>query len=141
MEVVLALGIMSIALVSMVSVLVTGLRAESQSTARVNAQDFALQVMGRTLSEIEELPELEAQEFWTSSQDSTPWGRGEETLNNTAFSYEIRCYLLSASGGSVALAGDRNQLKKITVTVTWRDTTSGKTDSSLTISRLVNREI
>jgi type II secretory pathway pseudopilin PulG len=141
MEVIFSLGIMSIALVALVSVLTTGLRAESQSTSKVNAQDFALQVMGRTLSEIEDLPLTEAQAFWSSDQAGTPWRNGVGTLNRTTFKYEIRCYQMGGSSGTALLAGDRNQLKKIAVTIYWRDTTSKSKDSSLTVARLLNREI
>ena len=140
MEVLIALGIMSIALVSLVAVLVTGLRAEAQSTARVDVQDLALQTLGRTLSEVEELPASAAQAFWEGDQGSTPWKSGVETRNRTSFEYEVYSNLVAVSAGSEILGGDRNQLKKITVSVRWRDS-SKEEDSTLAISRLVNREI
>lgn len=138
MEVLISLGIMSIALVSLVAVLTTGLRANYQSTARGDAQDFALQVLGRTLSELEDLPDKKAHEFWTTDISSTPWEEGTEKRNGTAYKFEVRVYDMAGASGSEELAGDRNQLKKITIKVDWNDS---KGDSTLTIGRLVNREI
>ena len=141
MEVLLSLGIMTIALISLVAVLVTGLRANSHSLSRGDAQDFAFQVMGRTLSEIEALTDGRAQRFWEEDQSSTPWATGVEKRNSTSYDYEIRCYQVRGAGGNKAMAGDRNQLKKITVKVEWRDTASGADVQTLTIARLLNREI
>lgn len=143
MEVLLSLGIMSVALLGLLSVLVTGLRSEHSSSQRVAAQDLASQIMGRTCLEIERLDENLAADFWTTDYDQAeaPFRQGRED----EFRYLVLTKAVRRKDTGQRL-GDSpgahyNRLVKIDVLVRWQaPQNKGKADfSEVSYSRLLNR--
>jgi uncharacterized protein (TIGR02598 family) len=148
MEVMFALGMMSVALLTLVSVLVTGLRAERSSEQRASARNFGNQVLGRSMAELRELSDTEAAKFW--NQDYSPpgaaWKSGNGKHGNFSFSYEIHAQTLQnrVTGQAFGQANGitTNGLKKVDVTVRWdgTGTTEAENSTSLVVTRLINRK-
>ncbi len=138
-EVLVALAVMSLALVGLVAVLTTGLKRESQSSRRVAAYDMAEHVLSRSLEELE-YRGIEVEDFWEGdfSSESTPWRRGETTVGGIRYTYLILAKnVVNLTTGELfgrASGAKYNTLKQLEVEVAWEGGTN-----SLTLTRLVNR--
>lgn len=147
MEVLVSLGIMAIALLALVTVLVTGLRAEDNSTQRKAGQDVAERVLGRTLGKLKQLSEAENNDFWNRehSAPSDPWLAGVEKRDGYDYHYKIfSSTVVNKSTGQPfgeAHGYEFNRLKKVDVVVSWSAGPGRAEDdlSRVSISRLVNR--
>lgn len=148
-EVLISLAIMALALLVLVSVLVTGLKAQTKNERLMIADSLAERIFERTALSLPGLSKPQAEAFWESNPGTLPTNlaQGEETVGNTQFTFEISAEnIMNASGSSTfgTAGGTRNnELKILQVTVRWADDTqtsgSGVGLQHTTIKRLINR--
>lgn len=128
---------MALALTALVSVLLSGLKADKQSISQLQASDVADRVFARTLND----PSITPNSFWRGEYryPNRPWKEGFEVIDGTKFTYQV--FLTNVSDNET---GDpfgtefdsSNSLRKVDILVTWNSDGAGR----LGLTRLVNRK-
>lgn len=147
-EVLIALAIMGIALLGLVTVLASGMKAQDKLSKSVLARSVASTVFERTVNEMGVSSPDDVEDFWDQdvSSEQTPYRSGTEMVGNTAFDYVITATEVRGTDGApfgTATGQDGNRLKFMTVTVRWAadgaEAKVGTGKQEIKISRLLNR--
>ena len=148
-EVLVSLGILSLAALVLASVLISTRRAQQAITDSAAARSLAEQTLERTQKSLRLENSLEVERFWSDDHDaSTPWREGQHKVGSTEYFYRVEAVtvLYSPSGDKVGtLNGSAvNTLKHLKVVVTWKppNTESGpqRGRQTVSIAQLWNRE-
>lgn len=120
-ELMLALGITSLAILSVGLVLLSILRSDRKTLDTALGGLVARQVLDRTMDRVRaDQPAGTKAQFWGSDFVSTPFEAGNITNNGTAFHYEVRAETVVNTGGDDVGGGlTSNRLKKVDVLITW----------------------
>ena len=118
-EVLIALAVMSIALLGLVNVLVTGLKAQDKTGKSTVGHSVANRVLERTVRRLENMDSgLAGATFWTAdiSSESSPWTElgDHEMVGHTRYDY-----LITATDAEPGIFSPGNELKMVTVKVRW----------------------
>lgn len=151
-EVLITLAVMSIALLGLVSVLVSGFKAQDKTSKSVVARSVASRVVDRTLRRLETSDAGQVETFWDAdiSTEALAWpeGTGHDMVGNTRFSYFVTGVEVKNGGSGAPFGtddggGSGNRLKMMTVTVRWADdggrAKTGGGQQQVVVSCLVNR--
>ena len=142
---------MGIALLGLVSVLVSGLKSQNKIDSSSVAYSVANRVLDRTTRRLDELQTSESNEFWEQdrSTDATAWDTGVEVVGTTHFAYTVTAIqIVNSANGNIpfgtAQGADDNLLKLITVKVVWaadgERAKVGTGKQMISASRLANRK-
>jgi prepilin-type N-terminal cleavage/methylation domain-containing protein len=140
-EVLIALAVMSIAVLGLGSVLVSGLKAQSKTEYSAVAHSVANRVLDRLVRRLQSMSNDDAgASFWDAdlSSEASPWTElgQSETVGNTVYEY-----LITAT--PVAGFPSENGLKLVTVKVRWTDdgarVKAGTGKQEISATRLLNR--
>lgn len=139
-EVIIAIGIMAVALLAILSVASMALTYQRQSINNLNAASAAETVLNKAITRVlsEDPPATIQAQFWGTEYPfpSTPYDSG--TLKIGREEYQYRIYALNVPGiGDPAAAPVPNVLKKVDAYVWWKDSGAGEKRSFAT--RLVNQ--
>ncbi len=149
-EVLIALAVMGLALLGLVTVLASGVKAQDKTSKSVVARSVASRVMDRTLNALATGSDGDVAAFWDSdiSSQSNPYDDGhggKEVVGTTEFAYLITALEIQRNGQpfGTASGGDGNRLKQVTVTVRWAadgaQARAGTGKQEIQVSQLVNR--
>jgi prepilin-type N-terminal cleavage/methylation domain-containing protein len=134
LEVLFAIVVMSIALFSMLKVLVWGMKAQNKTEMNLAAYQIADRVLERAIVDLSTRP-----------ADIPLEAEGEEVVGRNRFRYSVKSSevdneLTGKPFGTAAGAGD-NRLKVLEVTVGWGSgsTSPGVGKQEIIVSRLANR--
>jgi prepilin-type N-terminal cleavage/methylation domain-containing protein len=140
-EVLISLAVMGIALLALVNVLTSGLKAQDKTESGMTGYlvaDRVLDVAAR------ELPQDD--DFWSGDFSTTPWKEGDETVGHESYHYlltaqDVQNQLTGRPFGAARGAED-NGLRVLLVKVSWA--TSGQAQSGvgkreIMARRLLNR--
>lgn len=142
-EVLISLAIMSLALLTLVGVLVSGMKAQDKTDTATAGQALANQLLDRTLWQLANTHDTQ---FWTgefpADTDSLPFAQDDVTVGRTVYHYAIFAEYVVLNGERMDSDGNKNGLKRIQVRVWWSPEKSrvkagvGKLEVSAT--RIVN---
>jgi len=138
LEVLISAFIMTLALAALLSVLTTGLKAETQSVQQTQALDVAERVLARILNDPRNIPVS----FWRGRfrYPDSPWKEGIEKVDGTDYSYQLFLNNVTdnETGDPFGTEIDSsNTLRRVDVLVTWQHDGPGR----LGLTRLVNRTL
>ena len=148
LEVLISLAVMVIALLGLVTVLVSGLKAQDKTSKSVVARGVAARVMDRLTNSLEAGDASDVEPFWDQDISTTEYDdgeRGKEVVGATTFSYRINAVEIRRNGKpfGTATGYDGNRMKMVTVTVAWAadgsETRTGMGKQEIVISQLLNR--
>lgn len=139
-EVLVAVAIMGVALLTILSVASMAVNHQRQSINNLNAASAAEKVLNRAITRVlsEDPPAAIQAEFWGTQFPfpTTPYDSG--TINVGRETYQYRIYAQDVPGvGDPAAAPVPNTLKKVDAYVWWKDSGAGEKRSFAT--RLVNQ--
>lgn len=125
-EVLVSLLILSVAILALMALILSTLRAGQKSSDRPVGLLAADSALDYWLSEVKvNYPNEPAATFWnTTNSVSTPWRSGKVNINNTEFIYSLYAEnidLQPSTGKTLTIAGVPNRLKKVDVVVWWWD--------------------
>jgi prepilin-type N-terminal cleavage/methylation domain-containing protein len=135
-EVLIALSVMSIAMLALINVLAKGLAAQGKSESTEVARLLADKVLERSIRDLNEL----------KYDQNIAW-EGDEVVGNSRYSFTVSSTDVQNKATrkpfGTATGGQDNRLKAVLVRVRWGDGNSraeiGKQE--VAISRLVNRRL
>lgn len=120
-ELVLCLGILAIALISITSLFIGLFRSSDKSSHSATGESVAITVLNKQLHDIflGLHPTLTKAAFFAS--DSPPAITGSLVLSNTEYQYQIDHVTIQSavSGGDLGAGLSGNRLKAVTVTCWW----------------------
>lgn len=120
-EVILALGLLAVAILSLLAVSVSTLRSDSKALETAAGRLIADQVMKRLLDQMAEDPAVR-ESFLSGDFQLQPWDQGTLTHDNTVFSYTILARTVrDGAGDPVGKEAPGNRLKKVDIKVWWTD--------------------
>lgn len=138
-EVIVAMGILAVGLLTLLSVCSISLRYQRQSINALNAARVNDMMLERAMSGVvNDLPAGESDSFWDAEYPypSTPYKRGEEKIGRETFQYAI--YAVEVTGLGDPSLDPPNTLKKVDAYVWWAE--EGQAGQKRTFTtRLMNR--
>lgn len=141
---------MALALLGLVSVLVSGVKAQDKTSKSLVARSVAARVLDRAVKSLEIGSDADVARFWeqdvSSEANAYDDGQGgKETVGTAEFHYQITAREILQGGQpfGTATGADGNRLKMITVAVRWTadgaEARAGTGKQEVLLSQLVNR--
>lgn len=142
-ELLVALGLIAVAILSLIALSITIARSNRESIDNTVANTVASQLVERLIDQLrEDTPTGYRENFFANDYTTTPYDQGSLTNNNTEYKFKIFAKTINdTSGAAVGGATAKNRLKKIDIEVRWWDSDvqshQGYGELSVTASRLL----
>ena len=122
-EMMVALGLISVAILAVLALSISIARVNREGTDRAIGGVVARQLVERLIDGLRaDIPAGSAADFWDNEHSAAPFETGFFRTNNTDFEYKIfASSVLDASGDSIGGTTVGNRLKKVDVFVYWWD--------------------
>lgn len=140
-EIIVALGILALVLLSLVSVLVSSLKSEKKAFLMTSALNLADSELERLFLSVKSDQPLGARaEFWGRDYPSSgaPLRQGTATVSHTEFHFEITTATVMAADG-LPIGDPDHRLKEVDILVRWYPSSTaslGQGESSYRQKRL-----
>lgn len=146
LEVLVALAVMSVAVLGLGSVMTSGLKAQDKIDKAVTARAVADQIMGRTVVTLADGDDAESVRFWETADfdDDSPWQSGQQQVGTTLYDFTITgTEVLKDGTKPLGSSNSSNRLKRLAIKVAWSEQPNheraGVGRQAIVISRLLNR--
>lgn len=144
-EMLIALAVMSIALMALVSVLVSAMKAQSKTESSAAAHHVADQVQERLAVSLQTLEPTQSRSFWRAAEDAS-WSLGaspEVIADGVTYTTDITSSPILSDGRPLGtLGGDADNVARlVTVRVSWSADTDkvGQGRQEVSTRRIVSR--
>lgn len=120
-EVVVAIAFLAITFVSLLAVLIGGIRTDRKAFYRETAASTARSLLTKILSEVtRDTPAGTKSNFWAMDHPtrSSPYRQGTEVAGDTEFHYEV-CTLTVVGPNAVPFGAPSHRLKQVDIYVRW----------------------
>ncbi len=117
-EILISTGVLAVAMLGLLSLCATGLKANKKSVTTLTAAQVADRQLKRAIAKavVEDIPAGSRERFWDEeySYPSRAWATGKETVGSTDFSYAIYASTLPLTTTVTA-----NRVKRVDIAVWW----------------------
>lgn len=122
-EVILALGLLAVAIMSIMGLSISALRTDSKAMETSAGRLIADQVVKRLGDQLRADTTIRG-DFLSGEFVGPPWDKGTITNNHTVFNYQVFASTVrDAAGKPLGWEAEGNRLKKVDVEVWWTDET------------------
>lgn len=136
-EILLALGLISVSILTLMALSISTMKANRKSTYVVDASQVAMKLMAEVADRAAGDPG-----FWNSDFRTDPYEKGTHKAGRTEYEYRVFAQTLvdKQSGAELGSAAPSNRVKKMDIVVEWQANSPGAGQGKRTVrgSCLVN---